>query len=59
MVVICNCRGIIAKKDEMIRMLILKLAEMTSDRDEWRDQHENLLAIYRAELAKRQQPVKQ
>jgi hypothetical protein len=26
-----------------------KLNEMTRDRDEWKQQHENLLAIYRAQ----------
>ena len=37
-----------------VAMLIRKLSEMTRDRDEWREQHENLLAIYHAELAKRE-----
>ncbi len=33
-------------------MLLRKLEEMTRDRNEWREQHENLLAMYRAALAK-------
>lgn len=35
-------------------MLLRKLEDMTRDRNEWRTQHENLLAIYQAEIAKRQ-----
>lgn len=31
--------------------LIEKLSEVTRDRDEWRTQHENLLAIYQAAVA--------
>jgi len=34
-------------------MMIRKLDEVTRDRDEWREQHENLLAMYQAEIAKR------
>jgi hypothetical protein len=33
--------------------LVLKVAEISADRDEWRTQHENLLAMYRAEVAAR------
>jgi len=32
-------------------LLIRKLAEMTADRNEWREQHENLLAMYQAAVA--------
>lgn len=38
------------KKD--IGLLLRRLEEMTRDRDEWREQHENLLAIYQAEVGK-------
>lgn len=36
-----------------IAMLIRKLVEVTEDRNEWRTQHENLLVIYQAEMAKK------
>lgn len=29
-----------------------EVIDVTRDRNEWRDQHENLLAMYRAELSK-------
>lgn len=53
MVVICNCRGVIEEKDVTIRMLLRKLEDVTADRNEWRSQHENLLAMYRGEVSKR------
>lgn len=49
---------IIAERDAAIDAAMKaasRLSDMTRDRDEWRQQHENLLAMYRAqtvELAK-------
>lgn len=34
-------------------MLLRKLDDVTRDRNEWRNQHENLLAMYQAEVSKR------
>ena len=33
--------------------LLFKIVEICADRDEWKTQHENLLAIYRAELSRK------
>lgn len=48
-----NCREKLEKLERDRSLLIRKLGEMTADRNEWREQHENLLAMYRAEVAKR------
>ena len=36
---------------EALRKMSQKLAEITADRDEWKQQHENLLAMYQAQTA--------
>lgn len=50
------CWDEIRLHDERSRALVVKLTEVTADRDEWRTQHENLLAMYRAEVAKNAAP---
>lgn len=39
------------KADAELSKAIIALADMRRDRDEWKEQHENLLAIYRASLS--------
>jgi Lon protease-like protein len=36
---------------ELIRRLTAKLAEVAADRDEWKQQHENLVEVRRRDLA--------
>jgi hypothetical protein len=42
-----------AEGADAVRKLNQKLANMTADRDEWKQQHDNLLSMYQAEIAKR------
>jgi hypothetical protein len=42
-----------AEGADAVRKLAQRLSDVTADRDEWKRQHENLLAMYHAEVAKR------
>lgn len=42
------CWDEIKRHDGEREKLVMALVNMTRDRDEWREQHENLLAMYRA-----------
>lgn len=43
-----SCWDEIKQHDAEHAKLVMALAHMTRDRDEWKHQHENLLAIYQA-----------
>lgn len=47
------CWDEIKQHDARLSEAIRAFADMRRDRDEWRTQHENLLAMYRAEVARR------
>jgi hypothetical protein len=43
------CENLAAEYSSALHKTLDKLREMTRDRDEWMQQHENLLAMYRAQ----------